>query len=55
MLVICHNCGKEILTEADTFVFQHRFDKDYYSCGCKEFKKEILDKRKNYKEKLNGK
>ena len=34
----CDNCGKEFLTEADTFVYQSRSNGEYYSCGCVEFK-----------------
>jgi len=41
----CMNCGKDFLTEADTFVFQHRNDGDYYSCGCKEFAKPLTAER----------
>jgi hypothetical protein len=37
MLKSCDNCGKEFLTEADTFVFQNRPSGEYYSCGCVEF------------------
>ena len=36
MIVKCSNCGKEMLTEADTFIYQHRYNADYYSCGCAE-------------------
>ena len=25
-----------MLTEADTFIYQHRPHEEYYSCGCKE-------------------
>lgn len=41
MLKECDNCGKEFLTEADTFVYQARPQGEYYSCGCIEFKYKI--------------
>jgi hypothetical protein len=36
-LVICDNCGKSLLTEADLIISQHGNKVDYISCGCKEF------------------
>ena len=36
MLKTCSNCGQNLLTEVDLFVYQHRPTEEYYSCGCKE-------------------
>jgi hypothetical protein len=41
MLKTCQNCGKEIITEADMFIYQNRPDGEYYSCGCVEFEKKV--------------
>lgn len=36
-LVTCDNCGKDLITEADTIISQRRPDGEYISCGCVEF------------------